>query len=135
MPISYGQRIFDALPGTYLELIERGFASRGTVYLWIKRYRAEGKCHIGGWKRTEGRGGSYQPVFVAGPGKDVACRFKQLTSKQYNARYFKKLKATDQLDEFRTRKAVREHARYTVKKAQAGKLVDPITAALCKRAA
>lgn len=133
MMASYRQRVFDALPGTYSDLIERAHASRGTVYLHIKQMRGDGLVHIGSWRRTEGKGGSYQPVFVVGQGKDAPCRFERLGRKVYDDRWKKRLKAAGKLDDYMDRKGARDRAIINVKRAQAGKMVDPLVQALFGR--
>lgn len=131
MVMSYRLRVLEALPGTYAEIIERAHACRGTVENWLRVLRAEGQAHIGSWKRTEGRGGKYQPVFVAGPGQDAKCNLKRLPSETYQRRYKKRALEDGRYDQALARKRAQYHA----ERAAAGKKSDFITDALCRRAA
>lgn len=40
---------------------------------WVKAFRADGTCHVGGWNRGHHGAGraNVEPVFMAGPGPDV----------------------------------------------------------------
>lgn len=87
--------ILKNLPATFADLVIKAELPLHTVKYRIKVMRADNLCHRGGWERVTGTGGKFMPVFHAGPGKDVRCQLKPLTSKQYDARARKKRKNTE----------------------------------------
>lgn len=106
-PVGYRQHVKDALPGTYAEIRAKAHVSHGTAKRWIKDLRKAGECHIKRWKRSLDTKGMYQPIFVAGPGKDAKCYLKPLTSAQYSERYRRKHKNDEKGDRMRQRDRTR----------------------------
>lgn len=58
------------MPGTRKEVTIRSGVSSSSVGLWLRTFHRAGEAHIGAWYRSDG-GGSFQPVYVAGAGKDA----------------------------------------------------------------
>lgn len=98
--------VLDAMPGTYMDIIEKTKMSMTTVkkivYMLRKSVREDGtkeRCFIRSWRRP--KQGKYLPVYQAGPGKDVACKFKPKTRQERNLVYIAKLRRLGKLDEHR----------------------------------
>lgn len=123
-PVGYREHVKAALPGTYSEIRAKAHVSHGTAKRWIKELRAAGECHITRWKRSVDTAGHYQPVFVAGPGKDAKCTFKALTPAQHSQRYRKKHKD----DEIGDRMRQRDRTRHFTERART--VGDPLVRAL-----
>jgi hypothetical protein len=106
-PVGFRQQVKGALPGTYAEIMEKAHVSHTTAKRWLKELRDAGECHIGKWKRSLDTRGHYQPVWVAGPGKDVRCTLKPMTSAQASARYRRKHRDDEKGDRMRARDRTR----------------------------
>lgn len=106
-PVGYRQRVKDALPGTYAEIMEKAHVSYGTAKRWLKELRAAGECHVGKWKRSLNTSGHYQPIWVAGVGQDARCTLKPLTLTEQSRRYRKKHKNDEKGDRMRQRDRTR----------------------------
>lgn len=118
-----------SLPGTSLAITARAGVTLSTVTRWLKILRAEGKCHIGGWKRGLGKQGAFKPVYVRGPGEPVPCPFKRLEQKEYGARHRARIKKDGR--EFS--RAAKQSARWYANKAASGKMTDPLSMAFFGR--
>jgi transposase-like protein len=129
--IGHKKEVERALPGTSLRIAGKTGVHSDTVLRWIRQLRKEGACHIGGWERTVGVQGAYKPVYFRGPGADVACPFKRLTSAEYCTRHRARIKK-DGREEVRARK---QTANYYANKAAKGRMRDPLVDALFGRAA
>jgi hypothetical protein len=88
--------IQELLPASHADFMEKMGMTKAMAHWRTKKMRGRDLIHIGDWKRTEVVGGSYQPIFFAGPGKDVPCPFKPLSHKTRTRRYIAKLKASDE---------------------------------------
>lgn len=115
--------LLGAMPAHYAKLSE----VTGLTVMQIKHrtriMRDANLCHVGGWKRNDGRG-KHNPILHAGPGKDVECKLKHLTDKDYSRNYRKRNKNTEQGDLRRAKDRMRHWER---KAAAAG---DPLVNAL-----
>lgn len=111
-PVGYKKQIVAEFPGTRNEIIERSGVARGTVTGWLTRmHNAEPReCHIGDWRRSEGKGG-IQPIYFSGPGDDVVCKLKPYTAKQVNKRYRKKAREDGRLQLSYARQSAKRHAK------------------------
>jgi hypothetical protein len=88
--------IWSALPGTYEELSLRSGLPMHTIRYRTREMRKDNLCHVGGWKRAEGKGGKFSPILVRGAGVDVPCRLRALTEEQHQKRYRQRIKKTPQ---------------------------------------
>lgn len=122
-PPGYRAAILAALPATRLDLPELAHTTVSTVQRWLKILHDAGEIHIGGWKRSVGRG-AIQPIWYAGQGTDKRCTLKRLTDQQTSARYRRSIEGTEKGD---IRKAKRQASYYRVKAAKMG---DPMLNAL-----
>lgn len=111
-----------ALPGTNREIALRTGFYQNTVWLALKKLRAAGLCHVGGWQRVhEGEFGvHWVRVYVAGPGKDAPCRFTKRTAEENTRRCTERAKESGYHETI----CARKRARYWEQKA--AKRGDPL---------
>ncbi|WP_395406269.1 hypothetical protein ACHMW6_06250 [Pseudoduganella sp. UC29_106] len=104
------RKIFDALPGTQVSIVEKTLLCPSTVSKLIRRMRARGECHIGRWKRA--KMGGPVAVYKLGPGIDAVCNVEKLTNRQKYLRLVAKVTKAGKLDEHRATRAAYARARY-----------------------
>lgn len=130
-PVGFRKQVELAMPGTFGELVGKTGLSQSTIKKWLAVIRADGASHIGKWIRTEGRGGSFRPVHVLGPGRDARCNLKRMDGAECSRRYRKALaKASKEGDPRLDRRRAVASAKWFARKAAKGKSVDPLVAAL-----
>lgn len=127
-PVGFRKLVEPVVDGnTIARMHEKSGVARSTVERWVNRMHADGECHIGAWERSSG---AMAPVYRMGPGKDQP-QPGAMTGAEYCRRHRAKLRVEDRYDTF----LARRRAGRTIANAKAGKLLDPITAAICRRAA
>jgi hypothetical protein len=94
-PVGFRSLIARALPGTMNDLVRNSGCAESTIRRWLHRLRAEGECHIGGWRRNAG---GPTPYYVAGPGKDARCNLKTFTNAECSRRSRARMKGTEHGD-------------------------------------
>ena len=109
-PVGCRQRVKDALPGTYANVVEKAHVTKSTAKRWIRDLMASGECHIKKWIRSPNQG-HFQPVFVPGPGKNAVCKLKAMTVAEYSRRYRKRHKDDEKGDRMRQTGQMRYFAR------------------------
>lgn len=57
---------------TYYEIARRADRLHSTVVTVVKKLKRDGLLHIDGWRKTPGRTGPMEALFIWGPGKDAA---------------------------------------------------------------
>lgn len=102
--------VLAAMPARLQDIITTTQISAHTVQALLKQLRDDKKCHVGDWVRSAC--GPLE-VFVRGAGVDAVCKIKNLTPKEKNLRYSKKLKQEGRWEE----KKRRNRAYYWKKKA------------------
>jgi hypothetical protein len=124
-----GPAVLAAMPGTRAQIEAKTGLSTGAVQKRLLQLRRDDRAHIGAWERApEGVHGSHWiPVYHAGPGPDVPCRFKARTRKQIMAAFFKRARESGAIDTINAKK----RARYW--EAKAATRGDPMVAALFGR--
>lgn len=85
------ERVLAVLPATYAKIERKTKLTPGQVEYRIVLLREKGLCHIGGWERSEYQG-AFNPIFHAGPGKDVPCKLKPRTNADVERRYNRRIK-------------------------------------------
>jgi hypothetical protein len=114
------------LPGTRAQIASRTGLSREGLRKRLRILRDEKQVFIGGWERLpDGEFGCHWiPVYHAGPGPDVPCRFRRKTPEQNYAAFVRRARESGALDTIMAKK----RARYWKIKAQQQR--DPLVAAL-----
>jgi len=125
--------VWSALPATYEELAARTGLTVQTIKYRTRSMRNDGMCHVGDWKRAEGKGGKFSPVLVRGAGEDVPCKLKAFTEKQHQKRHRKRIKKTEAGE---LRRAKGRARAWRIKAQQQGDpLINALFGAPAKRAA
>lgn len=119
----YRQIVFDALPGSVVDVSIRTGISRSSVFRWLRDLHAAGEVHVGDWRRGV-NGGVVARVYHAGPGTDVRCRIKRYTEAEKSKRYRKRALQTGVW----ARRLARQRAKYWAERALVRR--DPLAAAL-----
>lgn len=119
-------RVLAALPGTRAQIAARTGLKRTWLRELLRALRNDQQAHIGAWERLpEGeRGLRWIPVYYAGPGPDVPCRFRRKTAAQNYAAYLRRARESGAIDTILAKK----RTRYWKLKAQQQR--DPLVAAL-----
>lgn len=126
----YGE-ILALLPRSVNDLTDVMDLSRTGIRHHVNSMLSMRMIHVGAWKRTQGEGGSYQPVYHVGEGVNVACKLTPNTPAERSKKYLKNLKKRDGQEEYERQKAARR-ALYHAKKA--AKKGDPLVNAFFGRA-
>lgn len=92
--------ILAALPGTMEQLEAATGFWRNTIWRHLKSLRADGEAHIGGWAKVNmGLPGiHWVPVYHAGPGPDVPCRFRKMSRDKIEERRQKRIRDTGEYE-------------------------------------
>lgn len=86
---SYGdleaQRILAVLPATIGQIVKRARMTLEQVKYRLRKMKPD-LCHTGKWRRSRAQG-AYQPLIVAGAGKDAPCPLKPRSNSEATRRY------------------------------------------------
>lgn len=83
--------ILQLLPTDYDTLASKLGVNMNTLKSRVRAAKKHGFCHVGKWRRARGAG-SYQPVFVNGPGEDAPCTLEPRPGAIHSRRYRKRIK-------------------------------------------
>ena len=104
--VQYRETVFDALPGTIAQIVQRTGVGRATVYKWLTALRAADRCFVKSWRRTEGR---YCPRFAAGCSTDAPLP-APLSGAEHSRKHYVKHRKPIETELRAVRKAARENA-------------------------
>ena len=110
--------IIKAMPASVPDIADTIGMPQTSVLRAVKALCAVGKCHIGGWKRSNR--GLPTAIYHAGPGQDVPCTIKKLTQNQKDRRYLAKMKGDSSLSHAFDKRKSLSRARYWTDKAAKG---------------